>query len=139
MRPDRRRRGVAMVAVLACLTLLAMVFFTLMRQGSAGKRQARAEEDRLMAGWLAESALDRAWARLRLAADYPGETWDVPAEEIGGRDAGRVVIAVQAVPGQPSNRLVTARADFPLDATRRARQSRSATFHVDSSPPGGPR
>ncbi len=91
---------------------------------------------------MAESALDRAAARLAADPGFRGETWNIPAERLGGRDAGVVRIEVLAVPDHADRRLVRARADYPTTGTRRARESREIaivlTEPTNPARPGGP-
>jgi hypothetical protein len=115
-----------MVMVIACLIVFAIVFGVLTKLGLAARSQARAEERRLRAAWLAESGLERAWARLSASKSYAGETWEIPAETLRGPDAAVVRIVVEDVPGKAGTRRVSAQADYPREGTSRARQSRTA-------------
>ena len=127
------RRGVAMVATIATLTLMIFVFVALLRLGLAEKAQVRAEERRMRASWLAESGLERAVARLNAARDYPGETWEIAAEELGGRDPAVVLIRVEPIADRPGARRVSARADYPRDASSRARQTKTTVIERNTS------
>lgn len=125
-----------LLTVMICLVIALSVGAAVVRTGLARRGQARAEERRLQADWLAESGLERASARLADAPDYAGETWQVPAADLGGRDDGSVTIAVEAVEGHPRRRLVRARADYPRDPSRRARARRQATIDLPPEPSG---
>jgi type II secretory pathway component PulK len=105
-----------MMIVLVCLAVLLAVAAATLAVGRARRRQARLDERRLQAEWLAESGLDRAAARLDRSPDYGGETWDVPAVDLDGLHAGRVVIEVDR-----ADRRVRIRADFPADGPESAR------------------
>ncbi len=135
----RNRRGAVLLTVLICLVIALAVGGAVLRTGLARRGQARAEERRLQADWLAESGLERASAQLAEAPDYAGETWQVPASDLGGRDDGSVTIAVEAVEGHPRRRLVRARADYPRDPSRRARVSKQATIDLAPEPSGDER
>lgn len=124
------------MVVLVCLTLAVAIGGGLLRAGMARRGQAKGEERRLQAAWLAESGLERAASRLAEATDYRGETWDIPASDLGGRDGGTALIAVEAVEGRPNRRLVRVRADYPNDPARRARMSREATIDLPPQPTG---
>ena len=135
-RRERAPRGAVLMVVLVCLTLAAAIGGALLRAGIARRGQARMEERRLQAAWLAESGLERASMKLAEAPDYRGETWDIPASDLGGRDGGAVLIAIEAVEGRPDRRLVRVRADYPNDPARRARLSRKATIDLTPEPTG---
>ena len=123
-----RRRGIVAAALVVALFVLVMLAGGLLRVAWLRHSELRAAERRLQAEWLAESALDRAAARLMADAGYRGETWAVPAEDLGGRDGGSVRIEVRPVPDHPDRRIVRARADYPTDEARRARRSRELTI-----------
>ena len=81
------------------------------RDGLAERERSRKAEQRLQAEWLAESALQRAAARLSAKSDYSGEVWNISATELGGADAGRVEIKIadvtgRAVPGESAWRRI---------------------------------
>lgn len=119
-----QRRGIALVLVLACLFVVALAGMALLRSAANQYRQLRLERQRLQAFWLAESGVLRAAARLNQPADYVGETWNVPADQLDGVSAGSVRIEIQDVPGQPKQRLVLVQAHFPDAADRGAVQRR---------------
>lgn len=129
-RSKGRRRGFIAAAVVVVLFVLVLLGGGLLRVVWLRHNDLRAAERRLQAEWLAESALDRASARLAADPKYAGETWNVPAERLGGRDAGSVRIEVTPAPGHPDRRVVRSRADYPADESRRARQSREITIVV---------
>ena len=134
MRSRRHRpRGAALLMAMACLAMLSIVFGILLKVGSAERTQARTEENRLRAGWLAESGLERAWAKLSGSPDYRGETWKISPEAMRGRHGAVVAITVQPAPGEPGRFVVTARADYPAEGTARARQTRIAEFTPNPS------
>jgi len=127
-----QRRGLALLMAIACVALLVLVFSTLMKLGFAGRGQVRSEERRLRAAWLAESGLERAWAKLSTDPEYRGESWELPAETLGGTDAAIVRIVVEP---RGDHLQVTSRADYPHQSTSRARQTRIALFPVDPNTP----
>jgi Tfp pilus assembly protein PilX len=133
--PGSRRRGAVAVVVLVCLVLIALIGGTLLRTGLVQRRRLQMEEGKLQAEWLAESGLERAAARLAAAPDYRGETWRVPAADLGGRGPGTVTIAVEPVAAQPGRRTVRVQADYPDGAGPRARRRKHATVELG---PGAP-
>jgi hypothetical protein len=81
----------------------------------------------IQAGWLAESGVQRAEARLAADAHYRGETWKISAADFGNESAvddGLVTIRVEPVAGKPDRRAVHVEADFPFDPVQRARETR---------------
>lgn len=119
------RHGIALVAVLICLTVVLSLMAAWLRTIVLERSAAREQQARVQAVWLAESALDRAAARLTANPAYTGETWQVPADELGGHDDGEVVIRVAAVAGQPARRTIHVQADYPVVASRRHRSTKS--------------
>ena len=136
-RVARKRRGVVIVPVLVCFVLIMLICAALVQLVFAERGINRQEERRLQAEWLAEAGLDRAAARLSRARDYTGESWEIPAKELGGHDAARVNIAVETPKGQTGHRRVTVRADYPLAAERRARRRRTLVIDLGPEPGTG--
>ena len=128
-RPRPRRRGLASVAIMIGLLIIGLIGFGLLKVGLARRGNVATEESRLQAGWLAQAGLDRAFARLA-AEDYRGETWKIPAEDLGGRGAGSVAIRVEAVEGKTRLRKVRVEADFPSDSSSRARASKDTIIEI---------
>src|SRR4051812_24270557 len=97
------RRGAVTVFVLICLIVITIISGVLLRIGLFERRRIRAEERRLQAEWLVESGLERGARRLAGSrGEYRGETWDIPASELGGQDPARVTITVEPVASEPS-------------------------------------
>jgi Tfp pilus assembly protein PilX len=122
------RRGAALVIVLILLVAMVAIIGTLVYMLLAEHRQLRGHDDQLQAMWLVESGLQRASAQLVRSADYPGETWTVSAEDLGGEDDGSVEILVQSVEGDPNVRRVQVTAHYPVDSVHRKRHSRRITI-----------
>jgi type II secretory pathway component PulK len=91
----------AVVAAMAVQVAVSLV---------ATHRQTRRYHDELQAAWLAESALDRAAARLADDEKYEGETWQPVVAGESEEEAGKVEIAVETTDG---GRRITARAHWP--------------------------
>ncbi|MFO0891439.1 MAG: hypothetical protein U0790_20135 [Isosphaeraceae bacterium] len=126
-----RRRGLTSVAVLVCLVIITLISGALLKLGVAHRGQARAQERRLQAEWLAQAGLGRALARLAARPDYPGESWKIAAADLGlspgsSADPGPaavVAIVVERPGGSSGQRLIKVQADFPPDPPRRSRHS----------------
>jgi type II secretory pathway component PulK len=92
----------AVVAAMAVQVAVSLV---------ATHRQTRRYHDELQAAWLAESALDRAAARLADDGKYEGETWQPVVAGESEEEAGSVEIAVERM--DDGGRRITARAHWP--------------------------
>jgi hypothetical protein len=135
MRAARRkpeRRGLTAAAVLVCLMVVTLVSGVLVKIGVAYRGQVRVQERRLQAELLAESGVDRAFARLAAKPDYTGERWEIGAEALGQPaslapeegPAAVVTIRVDRPSAQGETRIVRVQADCPPDAPHRIRYTR---------------
>ena len=129
-----KRRGLASVAVLIALLIVGIICAALLKVGLARRDQVKMAERASQAGWLADSGLDRAASRLAQEAGYAGETWEVPAEDLGGRGAGSVAIGVEPVEGRPEKRKVRVVADYPSGSPSRARRTKVSIVDVPHPP-----
>jgi Tfp pilus assembly protein PilX len=125
------RRGAVLAAVIVALIVASLVFGALLKAGSLERRLVRSQQDKQQAVALAESALERAAAQLAADAAYAGETWRLSPADVGGRDAGAVVIQVESVSGAPSRRHVTVAASYPQDSPRITQYSLSAVVDIN--------
>ena len=130
-----QRRGLAIIPVLVTLVLVTLYTGILMRQVANRRSTYREEERRMQAEWLAESGLARASARLDADRHYKGETWEIPAGELGGLDAV-VRITVEPVNDWPARRRVRVESDYPRGDVPRARMSKTLTFELKPETPG---
>lgn len=131
-RSNRPGRGLVSVAMLIGLVILGLVAAGLLRAGLARRALIRTEERQLQADLIADSGLARALARLADDPRYEGETWDVAADDLGGRGHARV--AIEARPG-PAAREVRVTADYvasPRETIRRTRTFRLPTHQPDA-------
>jgi len=126
----RFRRGAVLIVVLACLAVTLLVMVSLLRLAAAERSQMQVGAWQAQARWLAESALERAAARLAADPKYNGETWSLAAEALGGRDGAAVKIEVETPTGQPARRLVRVQADYPDHPHLRVRQSRQLAVEI---------
>ncbi len=133
-----RRRGLVSVVLVAALLILAIVSAGLLRLAFLRKADLAMSERRLQAEWLVESGLDRTSARLGSKRDFTGETWTIPAAELGGRAEGVVTIAVEPVAGLANRRTIRVQADYPKAGDRRARHSRALTIELSPESKSNP-
>jgi Tfp pilus assembly protein PilX len=119
-----RRRGVAAVVVLILLGVSTMIFLSALKLIAIERQSVELQIREIQAGWLAESAVQRASARLAADDAYHGETWTLSAQDLGGRDGARIVIRVHEVAGKPDRRAVHVEADYPDEEDRRSQRIR---------------
>jgi type II secretory pathway component PulK len=131
-----KRKGVAMVVVLVGLAVTTAIFLSVLKLMAVQRQSVELQTRQIQAGWLAESAVERALARLSADAKYSDETWNIPAQEIGGRDAATIAIHVDDVPGKPDRRAVHVQADYSDDPNQRARQNREVIVPSPLAPKG---
>ena len=137
MRPntDRSsRRGLASVAVLIALFIIALICAGLLKLGMARRSEVGSDERLLQAEWLTDAGLGRASATLARDGDYRGETWEVPAGDLGGRGLATVAIRVEPIADRPDARRVRAQADYPAGSVLRARRSKETVVEISSKP-----
>ncbi len=127
----RRPRGAIILVVLVALIVASAVLVSVARLALTDRTAWRMESWEVQAAWLAESGLDRAAARIKNDPAYQGETWTLPAELFDGRHGGKVVIDVQAVGREPSQRRIRIQADYPDDPQDRARRMRETVFSIE--------
>ena len=130
----RSRGGMVMFVAIACLGIAALVFLAILKTAVAERSAIETRHRLEQAGWLAESGLERAAARLAADPTYGGETWSVPAAELDGKAGAAVRIRVEPIDGRADRRLVRVEADYPDAPHHRARRSKQAFIDV---PPSG--
>lgn len=128
-RPVRRRGAVLLVAVV-CIAVASVIFLSLLRLSVAERTRVETEAWQVQAAWLAESALERAAARLADDPDYQGETWNLSADDLGTRYGAAVTIQAETIPERKQRRLIRVEADYPDRSQRRARRSKQLVVEV---------
>ncbi len=132
MKPNR---GAALIMVLVGMALATTIFLSVLRLIAVQRQSVELHFRQIQAGWLAESAVQRATARLSAETKYRGETWNISPQDLGGRDGAAITIRVEDVAGRPDRRKVHVEADYPDDPFQRARQTREAIVPIPSSRP----
>jgi type II secretory pathway component PulK len=127
---SNKRSGVVLVAALVLLVLAALICGVLMKVGLTESRQVRHDAQQLQAGWLAESAVERAAAKLAETPDYAGETWELSADAIGGEWPATVRITVMNAEDETNHRTVRIQADYPPDERWRVRFSKEVVVGI---------
>ena len=129
-----RRHGIVLLVILAGLAIAGVVIFSVLKSAAAQRELLQTQYRQAQAAWLADSALERAAARLAADPAYRGETWTVTAAELTGTAGGRVVIVVEPVAGEPARRRVRAAADYPDSPQFRARHTLDAVVTLPQGP-----
>jgi hypothetical protein len=125
-----RRRGAVSIWAIVCLIFVTAVGATLGRLALMGSRHMIQERRRSQADWLVQSGWSLAVAQLQHNADYKGETWEIPAAELGGTDAGRIRIDVTPpaadTPQKP--REISVVVEFPVGSDNKVHTTRQGTW-----------
>ena len=129
-RPRRNRDGFMLIALMVFIAVAMMLALAWLKTAALERRTFRSIQQRAQAEWLAESAIDRAAARLAVNASYEGETWKLAPEDLDALDAGEVLITVEPIAEQPNFRRVSVQADFPIDIERRHRRTKSVNLPI---------
>jgi hypothetical protein len=129
-----RRSGAILAMTLVCLLVVGALGAMLVQSALREAQQSRQREQQLQTLWLVESGLDRGLARLAASSDYTGETWQIAADALGGRDAATVGIVVETIEENTAARRITVEAIYPDDPQHRIVQRR--TIQVELLPTG---
>jgi Tfp pilus assembly protein PilX len=125
-RPQRRpRRGALLVVALVCLVVVVAIGSSLVRQLLLQHRQSVQEQSQLQALWLADSAVERALARLAEQPDYTGETWQIDGQLLPNDSPGVVVIRVETSAGENAARRIVVEARYPHETLYQVVQQRT--------------
>ena len=111
--------------------MASVIFVALLQLSVAQRRRVEAEAWQVQAAWLAESAVERAVARLAADADYQGETWRLSADDLGTRQGAVVQIDVETIPEHEQRRRIRAQADYPDHPQHRARHSKQIVAELN--------
>lgn len=122
-RAPHHRRGMILVAGMMCLLLATMVAGNILATVVRGHRLVDDVHRRLQAEWLVEAGLERGLAAVRADADYAGEEWTVPPEDLDGPFGGRVEITIDRT--EDDRVRITSRAAYPPDIDTRATAERT--------------
>jgi hypothetical protein len=113
--------------------MATLIFLAILKTAVAERGAMETRQWQEQAAWLAESGLERAAARLAADPGYRGETWTIPAAELGGQDGAVVRIEVEPDAEQPERRRrVSVQADYPDDPRHRARRSKEIAVRLGS-------
>jgi hypothetical protein len=120
-----------LILAVALLAMVAAAIGGVVRELALRRTVSGRAERQAQAVLLAEAGLVRARVRVDGDASYSGETWQIAAESIGGRDGAQVVIAVE------ESGEVVAVATYPAgESETRTRVTRRARIETGPRPEG---
>ena len=125
------------MSVMICLALVMMLMVAWFKTISLERQQLRAQQNRIQAEYLAQSALVRAAARLAAEGAYDGESFDVSAESLASNAPAKVTIKVAAIPDDAQARWITVSARVPAagpHAAQRSKQQRILLTTKEQAP-----
>ncbi len=93
-RRERSRSGLMVIAALTCLLIVTTIVAAMLQSAIRMRRQLHAERDLRQTELLLTAGAERAANRLQQEPEFTGDTWDLPADAIVGRAAGRVTTQV---------------------------------------------
>jgi Tfp pilus assembly protein PilX len=129
--PPRRHRGMVLIVAIVLLTVATIIAASMLQSLAREHRQIRNHMRQLQAVWLTESAIERAVSELRQNSNYAGETWNVPADEMGDDLAASVEIKISQIEGIKGTRIVSVKADCSASSAHKIRHSKSVTVDLD--------
>ena len=108
-----RRNGTVLAIALVCLLVASIFSLSATRHLIGQHRLTTNQQYRLQSLWLAESAMQRAVAKLQLDRNYQGETWRIEPETFGNDKSGVAVIQVVEIAVDPSHRRIVIESQYP--------------------------
>jgi len=131
--PRSQRRGSILVVALVCLLVVMSLLGHMLLAAVRNGRQLHAERDYRQCELLLQAGTDRGLTQLAADASYKGETYEIPAEEIIGQEAGRLTIQVTRDQDAESSQLNII-AEYPLGVVPSVRRSRQLQLQVKPRP-----
>jgi hypothetical protein len=126
------RHGAVLVAALTCLLIVVALLGAMLLAALRTSRQLSVERDLRQCDLLLQAGIDRAILKARIAADYRGETWDLPGEAIVHSTTGRVTIVVAPQEDQ-SPAQINVTAEYRLGGDTSIRRSRQFAFPSETN------
>src|SRR3954447_25556412 len=103
------RRGVFAIVALIAFSVIALVVAATFRTAVLEHQQLRDQQRRVQSQWLADAGIARAVSRLSQDAQYTGETWNIPHDQIGsGLDATVTLRVADTVDGPAGAKEISA-------------------------------
>ncbi|HEY6565741.1 MAG TPA: hypothetical protein VIY86_14730, partial [Pirellulaceae bacterium] len=109
--PGHRQASV-LVAVMVCLALITALIGAMAQRAILAARQCQFRQRAVQTRWLVEAGLERAVFQIQHDRAYAGETWQIPAAELGGPHTAEVSISFMTT---ESPATITVRARYPSE------------------------
>jgi type IV secretory pathway VirB3-like protein len=129
----KRRRATVLIAALVCLSIVMALVGCMLLAAMQTGRQLHVERDRRQCELLLAAGVMRA-SHASNTANYRGEKWRIPDEQIIGKSAGEVTIAILPDSVNEKRQLLVV-AEYPLSGETSIR--RSQTILVPFTRPAG--
>ena len=137
----RHRRGTILVLAMVCVAITMSIMMSLVRSALSHHATQTMHVNAAQANWLAESALERAAARLAVDPSYTGETWELPPGEFGegesdsSADPAVVRIEVKPAGNGARERAIHVTADYPNSTAHRVRRGKQIVVQLGAPEP----
>ena len=126
------RRGAVLVAALVCLLVVMALLGAMLQGGLRAHRKLHLERDVRQTEFLLQAGCDRAAYRLAGESGFQGETWNLPAAAIAGRNDGRVTIEIAPAKAD-GTQMAKVVAEYPVGGETSVRRTR--TFQITNNKP----
>lgn len=131
MTRQRRRSGLTMLVVVVVIMVATSLLAAATSQLVDHHRQCRLRHAARQCRLLATAGLERADSRIAADAEYQGETWTVPADQLNFPHDAEVVIRIEQDGEQTT---LVATAQYPAGEHPRVKQTRRMALDTPSSP-----
>ena len=118
------RRGFVVISVVVLLTVVAALFGLWAKAAVSEHRQLEYRQHELQAIRLAEAGVGRGMARRASDPVYDGETWTIPAADLGQSHAAEVTIRVVTAAADAATLQIEATANYPAGGPSKADRAR---------------
>lgn len=127
---NRRRRASVLAAALVCLVVVMAILGQMLLTVALAGRQLHVERNRRQCELLLEAGIARAVHRRTQDAEYSGETWTIPSEDMLGLGDGQVTIEFTEEEDRPALRVV---AEYPAGSEQSVCRSQTLTLPSPTS------
>jgi len=101
------RQGSVLVGVLVCLAIATALVTSSVRTALNARRVMRTQQQLRQTELLLTAGIGRATRQLQMAADYTGETWDLPSGVFPRSGAAQVLIDISSSSTQDLSRSIS--------------------------------
>jgi hypothetical protein len=126
------RRGAVLMMLIVSLAVVGVMIVAVARMFVARRNLQLTQEQHLQSALLAQAGVERGAALLTDDPDFAGQTWAIPAEQLGGRSRAQVKITIAANEDSPTEREISAKAALGEDAETAVKYARLARLQLKS-------